>query len=89
MAITLTDKDLDDLAKIVEDFRHREAVALLAFLQPRIQAQRVEDAKAKAEIARRTQQNGNGGSSEHKSQQHMTHEFIREQSDRTGEDDIG
>lgn len=48
MPVTLTDKDLEDLARVVDDFRHKEAVALFTFLSPRIQAQRMEEMKAKA-----------------------------------------
>ena len=45
MAITLTDRDLEDLARLVEDFRHREATSLLGFFSPRIQAARVAEAR--------------------------------------------
>lgn len=47
MAITLTDKDLEDLARLIEDFRHKEASVLLGFLQPRIQEQRMSEMRAR------------------------------------------
>lgn len=51
MALTLTDKDLEDLARLVDDFRHREAAVLLGFLQPRIQEQRMSEMRARARQA--------------------------------------
>lgn len=53
MALTLTDKDMEDLARMVDDhFRHREGAMLMGFLGQRIQAQRMDDMRARATIDR-------------------------------------
>ncbi len=41
MALTLTDTDLADLTRLLRDFRHAEATALIAFLRPKMAAARV------------------------------------------------
>lgn len=43
MAVTLTDEDINALQRVVDDFRHKEAVALLNFLLPKIQEQKAEE----------------------------------------------
>lgn len=48
MAIMLTDADLDELARMVDDlFRHREGAMLMGFLGQRIQAQRMSEMRAR------------------------------------------
>lgn len=49
MPLTLTDQDLADLSRLMEDMRGKEMMRLSSFINERLQAQRLSEAKALAE----------------------------------------